>query len=449
MPRDVHGYYKLLGIPIEASQAEIRQAYRKLAKTYHPDTGYHDRGTHFQSVTEAYETLSDAAQRKFYDTLGVQESVDPPPEAKQQRPRAEPIRCEDCNRYTAQPRRLTFWNVTSFVLATSKNPVQKIFCHECARKSQWRSTLWTAALGWWGVPWGPIWTTAHGLGNAFGGGREPDFDEAMLCQNAVAFASRGEGEIAVGLSNVLRKSKNSAYAAQAADIIRFFEARGVRASTEIKDVWVRSTSRTVALATLALSVPLIILTIVLISNAGFGSSASTAQPVSPAYNPSDTDTGSVQSLSSPPAVVKAAETCERTVESGATFKDRRPQAKGHHLTIENGTAGNAIVKLRDNIGRLLVSFYVSRGENVNIDRIPDGEYRIQYALGDALNKKCRRFVDPSFVGQFDQTDSLQTRTEEVFDGTNVIRSHLTYTLYAVPGGDVRTAAIDPAAFDAL
>lgn len=356
MPQDVHGYYRVLGVSIEATQAEIRQAYRRLAKIYHPDTGYHDRGAHFQSVPKAYATLSEEARRRSYDALGKQESVDPPPETKQQRPRVEPIRCEGCNRYTAQPRRLTFWNVTSFVLATSKNPVQKIFCHGCARKSQWRSTIWTATLGWWGVPWGPIWATAHGLGNAFGGGRDPDFDEAMLFRNAVAFAGRGEGDIAVGLSNVLRKSKNSTYAAQAADIIRFFESRGVKASTEIKDVCVRWISRTGALAILALSVPLTILTIVILSNGNFGSSASTAQPISAAYNPSYTDTGSVQSSSAPPPFVKAAETCGRTVESGATFKDRRPQAKGHRLTIDNGTAGNAIVKLRNSGGRLLVSF---------------------------------------------------------------------------------------------
>ncbi len=55
MPQD---YYLVLGITSDASQADIKDAYRRLAKEYHPD---HYKGNHrpFQAIQEAYAVLSD------------------------------------------------------------------------------------------------------------------------------------------------------------------------------------------------------------------------------------------------------------------------------------------------------------------------------------------------------------------------------------------------------
>ncbi|MDO5037995.1 MAG: J domain-containing protein [Tissierellia bacterium] len=65
-------YYKTLGVDKSASQAEIKKAYRKLAKKYHPDLHPDDDKAQekFKEVNEAYEVLSDEDKRKTYDNFG-------------------------------------------------------------------------------------------------------------------------------------------------------------------------------------------------------------------------------------------------------------------------------------------------------------------------------------------------------------------------------------------
>ncbi len=59
-------YYKILGVDKNASQDEIKKAYRKLSKQYHPDTSQGD-DTKFKEIQEAYSILSDEQKRKEYD----------------------------------------------------------------------------------------------------------------------------------------------------------------------------------------------------------------------------------------------------------------------------------------------------------------------------------------------------------------------------------------------
>lgn len=65
-------FYDILGISKTASEAEIKKAYRTLAKKYHPDVNPNNKQAEdkFKEITEAYAVLSDTDKRKQYDTMG-------------------------------------------------------------------------------------------------------------------------------------------------------------------------------------------------------------------------------------------------------------------------------------------------------------------------------------------------------------------------------------------
>ena len=65
-------YYKILGVDKNASQDDIKKAFRKLARKYHPDLNPNDPSAKdkFQEINEANEVLSDPEKRKKYDEYG-------------------------------------------------------------------------------------------------------------------------------------------------------------------------------------------------------------------------------------------------------------------------------------------------------------------------------------------------------------------------------------------
>ncbi len=73
MPVQYKDYYEILGVPRSASDNEIKKAFRKLAREFHPDVAKDKKRAEekFKEVNEAYEVLGDPAKRKKYDELGA------------------------------------------------------------------------------------------------------------------------------------------------------------------------------------------------------------------------------------------------------------------------------------------------------------------------------------------------------------------------------------------
>lgn len=85
MPVEFQDYYATLGVSRDASAAEIKKAFRSMARKYHPDVAKDKRIAEekFKQVNEAYEVLSDPEKRKKYDRLGArwkEGEFQPPPE---------------------------------------------------------------------------------------------------------------------------------------------------------------------------------------------------------------------------------------------------------------------------------------------------------------------------------------------------------------------------------
>ena len=73
MPVEFKDYYKSLGVTRDASAEDIKKAFRKLARQYHPDVAKVKKGAEekFKEINEAYEVLGDPENRRKYDELGA------------------------------------------------------------------------------------------------------------------------------------------------------------------------------------------------------------------------------------------------------------------------------------------------------------------------------------------------------------------------------------------
>src|SRR5215216_4901570 len=95
MATKTRDYYEVLGVKRDASDDDIKKAYRKLARKFHPDLNPGDKAAEdqFKQLQAAYDVLSDAENRKLYDQYGenwraVKAGAGPPPPGWEQQARA-------------------------------------------------------------------------------------------------------------------------------------------------------------------------------------------------------------------------------------------------------------------------------------------------------------------------------------------------------------------------
>jgi hypothetical protein len=441
--KDPKGYYSCLGVAPNASSEEIKSSYKQLAKKLHPDINRDPNAkAQFQKINDAYQALSDPDSRSAYDSMRYSK-----PEPQPGPDELEPICCSHCGKITAQPRSTVFFRTVSMILLTTKTPIQGIFCSACAAKLGLRASLVSALFGWWGLPWGPIWTISSIFTNAGGGRHSQEIDEKLTWYNALAFLSRGKLAISYALAQQSRKARNAEIAAAADKLIDHLRAAGVPStSPSLKNPWTSPLLASAHLGLLLL-IPGAIGLAIAYDDLFKGSKQVYRPPVQMAAKPDFS-----QYPTSPPtpqtrqATPDAVPSCAVQPFNGKVLSKKIPPTQnGHSIEVKNGSAANAIIKIRDAYsGTLRLSFFVAKGSTASFSDLPDGVYRIQYAFGGDFGRDCRSFSQITSAAQFPTIQSLKTEVTS----SQIITKSLTYTLYTVPGGNTRPEPIDGESFNA-
>lgn len=193
--RDHLRYYSALGVECTASAEEIKKAFKAKAKNIHPDRNAESDATRkFQFLNEAFRTLKNPETRARYDAGSFSTAE---PFARPSAPgRFAPIVCSVCGKISGQPRYAIYYRVLSVIAFSQRRVTQGIFCSECGRKAAYRASVFTWALGWWGIPWGPLWSIAALLRNMLGGEQPAANNFKVVGWQAIYFVSVERPDIA-------------------------------------------------------------------------------------------------------------------------------------------------------------------------------------------------------------------------------------------------------------
>jgi hypothetical protein len=184
---DPFGYYAGLGVGQSAASDEIKRAFKTKVKRAHPDRNpAPGAAREFQFINEAYQVLGDPKARANYDARAcAPPEGTPPPFARA----AEPVVCAVCHRVTAQPRYVIHRSVVSAFIVTRRFVQQSVLCSECGARRAYRTSAKTWLMGWWGIPWGPVFSVQAIFANLSGGEMPPLNNLWILARQAKYFAS--------------------------------------------------------------------------------------------------------------------------------------------------------------------------------------------------------------------------------------------------------------------
>lgn len=190
--RDSLGYYAALGVSVSATTTEIKRAFKERARLLHPDHNRAPDATRkFQFLNEAYRVLCNPELRANYDAAALS-SV----EREEEPGSVEPVMCSRCGKISGQPRYAIYYRVFSVVVVSVRNVSQGVFCSRCGAKEAYKSSLQTWLLGWWGIPWGPVWSLSALFWNMIGG-KQPAVNNFMVAGwQSLYFATVGRVAIA-------------------------------------------------------------------------------------------------------------------------------------------------------------------------------------------------------------------------------------------------------------
>jgi len=186
-------YYEVLGVSQNATQTEIQRAYRELVKKHHPDRNPADAESATkttQLINEAYNTLKDPVKRSEYDislALSARQrdvfdsdlTADEPGSADEE-PYIAECRCERCGRMDPSLRATIFLWVLSLLVVSIRRGWGGVLCSKCRLRYSILFNVEVWLLGWWGLPWGVIWSIEALVRNSIGGIQPKDGNAALL-----------------------------------------------------------------------------------------------------------------------------------------------------------------------------------------------------------------------------------------------------------------------------
>jgi TPR repeat protein len=195
----VKTFYQILEVSEKSTNTEIKEAYRRLCKQFHPDINKTEAATkRMQEINGAYAVLSNEEKRTEYDKLLElrRNNVQQPQSHGGEASSHEPC-CEKCGVQDATLRVAVFTWIISIVILSFKRHWAKVLCSKCRIKYGLLFDLQVATMGWWAFPWGFFWTI-EALANNSAGGKQPEPHNALLLRS-VGYKLYLRGEYAEAL----------------------------------------------------------------------------------------------------------------------------------------------------------------------------------------------------------------------------------------------------------
>lgn len=184
-------YYRVLGVDERASREVIRAAYVHLLQKYHPD---HNSSSDAHRITvelnEAFGTLGDDRKREAYDvmlrsmrgdsTYSSSAKDNRSSKTENREANVPDLRCVACGRKNHSIRLTQMSYVISLFVFTKRKGSSGLWCERCRASASAKYSLISALFGWWGFPWGLIYTPVALYTNAKGGIQDKESNAEIL-----------------------------------------------------------------------------------------------------------------------------------------------------------------------------------------------------------------------------------------------------------------------------
>lgn len=463
-------YYTLFGINSDATAEQIRLAFRKAILEHHPDKNGGKSSSQEWTILlkEAYDVLSDPTERSRYDARLKFQQPPPPgqtppprerpnPSASTPPPRQPPpstppntgeqkrakagsqanarqdngqeagwqqgdFACQHCKVLDETLRICVFRSVVSLLFFTRTALVEPgIYCAPCRLRLGLKWSLQCFVMGWWGFPFGILWTVAALFNNLRGGVQGHSQNASLLeCVGAILLH---KGDVGTATLALLKSRKLDEHRPEAKRLLA--EALQQTYAPRLPRTFRQRLNH---LPPSAYALPVMLLVGLFLLRAGNTDTAQTersASIVTPATSPPATPTIlSTVPVAAPDPV---------SLPSGTVLKRWQSDAFCY-MTINNGNDRDAIVKLC--VGNSLrYAMYVRANDTATLWHINPETYTMKYSVGVDADKQGIRFRGEH--NNFRSDNFLTFGAEESESGQHY--STETITLHPVTGGNMPSA----------